>query len=115
MDGQSSRWKRCVPSVLHNAPSPSSRLLLAKVRPLFDKVVMPRAEVVLRLRYEPIDGASEADLAYATDEFVQGRSVLFAVVNGLNPSIHRFSNFLRERYFGVSGASGALSVDWEGC
>ncbi|KAM5532510.1 hypothetical protein V8D89_013797 [Ganoderma adspersum] len=72
---------------------------LTKVRPLFGRVVIPRAEV-----------ASEADLAHATDEFVEGRGVLSAVVDGLAPSVHRFSNFLKERHLGVPQASSSLSV-----
>ena len=83
---ESSRGLRRLPA--HQATSTVDEQL-ADVRPLFSRIVMPRAEVVLRLRYEPSDKASEVDLAHATEEFVDGRGVLSTVVDGLAPSAAR--------------------------
>ncbi|KAI1790533.1 hypothetical protein LXA43DRAFT_1062000 [Ganoderma leucocontextum] len=73
---------------------------LAKARPLLDRVVMPNADVLLRLRLEPTDVASEADLNHDASEFVQGRGA-FSAVENLGPSVRGFSNFLQERHRGV--------------
>ena len=74
---------------------------------------MPHAEVVLRLRYEPSDKPSEANLAHTTEEFVEGQGVLSTVVEGQAPSACGLSNFLRERHLGMQPASSGQSVKIE--